>query len=223
VVGDIHGCWNQLRQLLSAVKFCRRDRLVAVGDLIDRGPHSLRCLLLLNKPWFWSVRGNHEDMLLATIANRRDQGFWLSNGGEWAADLPEKQLESCGQLITQHMPLAIVVGSGKDRWQVVHAEIFDRARSVAVTSNTLLSTLATTNPESLMWGRSLQQRRNVSSHALSTTWCGHTTVAVVKKRHNHVWIDTGAVWGGALSLAQPTTGKIWSVDTAGTVTSYKLE
>jgi len=45
VVGDLHGCYDLLESLLGAVSFDKsKDRLFSVGDLIDRGPNSLRCL-----------------------------------------------------------------------------------------------------------------------------------------------------------------------------------
>ena len=48
VVGDIHGCFALLMAKLRACRFDPwQDLLVSVGDLIDRGPDSLRCLQLL--------------------------------------------------------------------------------------------------------------------------------------------------------------------------------
>lgn len=44
VVGDIHGHFAMLNELMEVVAFDRNvDRLFAVGDLIDRGPNSVRC------------------------------------------------------------------------------------------------------------------------------------------------------------------------------------
>jgi len=65
VIGDLHGCFSLLERLLDEVRFDKsRDRLFSVGDLIDRGPESLRCLQLLAEPWFYAVQGNHENMML---------------------------------------------------------------------------------------------------------------------------------------------------------------
>ena len=45
VVGDVHGCFETLRQALAAIDFEQgRDRLFSVGDLIDRGPNSIEAL-----------------------------------------------------------------------------------------------------------------------------------------------------------------------------------
>jgi hypothetical protein len=68
VVGDLHGCFDELAKLMTYVKFDpKRDRLFSTGDLIDRGPRSSDCLTLLSKPWFYPVLGNHEDLLLTKI------------------------------------------------------------------------------------------------------------------------------------------------------------
>lgn len=65
VVGDLHGCFDELTKLLMHVDFDPKiDRVFCTGDLIDRGPKSAECLSLLNKKWFFSVLGNHEDTLL---------------------------------------------------------------------------------------------------------------------------------------------------------------
>ena len=40
VIGDIHGCADELRYLVEALPLARGDRLVFLGDYIDRGPDS---------------------------------------------------------------------------------------------------------------------------------------------------------------------------------------
>jgi hypothetical protein len=68
VVGDLHGCFDELTKLMKYVRFDpKRDRLFSTGDLIDRGPNSEECLSLLDKSWFYPVLGNHEDLLLTKI------------------------------------------------------------------------------------------------------------------------------------------------------------
>lgn len=65
VVGDLHGCFDELAKLLVHVKFDpSKDRLFSTGDLIDRGPRSTDCISLLTKKWFHAVLGNHEDLML---------------------------------------------------------------------------------------------------------------------------------------------------------------
>ena len=71
LIGDLHGCLDQLQAKLVQASFApeQGDRLFAVGDLVDRGPDSLGCLNLLREPWFFSVLGNHDQMLLDALAD----------------------------------------------------------------------------------------------------------------------------------------------------------
>ena len=66
VVGDIHGCLDELKELLDLVKFDPvNDVLVSVGDIIDRGPKIKETVEFLQAlPRFYSVMGNHEEKML---------------------------------------------------------------------------------------------------------------------------------------------------------------
>ena len=51
VVGDLHGCYDALMRQLDARGFDpAADRLLSVGDLVDRGPDSRRCLSWSGNP-----------------------------------------------------------------------------------------------------------------------------------------------------------------------------
>ena len=61
VVGDIHGCYDELLDLLAEVKFAAGDRLVSVGDLITKGPQNRAVLdRFMSDPQFEAVIGNHD-------------------------------------------------------------------------------------------------------------------------------------------------------------------
>jgi bis(5'-nucleosyl)-tetraphosphatase (symmetrical) len=60
-VGDIQGCREPLERLLEAVAFVRtRDRLLPVGDLVNKGPDSPGTLALLMELGAEPVLGNHD-------------------------------------------------------------------------------------------------------------------------------------------------------------------
>lgn len=74
IVGDIQGCFSGLQRLLEKVAFSPiDDRLIAVGDLIGRGPEPLQTLDFLRslEDKFDTVLGNHDLHLLAIYANIR--------------------------------------------------------------------------------------------------------------------------------------------------------
>src|SRR2546426_11805290 len=71
VVGDIHGCYDELVSLLEKANLAADDRVVAVGDLIVKGRKNREVLdLFSSDPRFSSVIGNHD---LAVLK------FWQGN------------------------------------------------------------------------------------------------------------------------------------------------
>src|SRR5258708_13078196 len=72
VVGDIHGCYDELMELLDKVGFAKKDRLVSVGDLIAKGPKSREVLeLFMSDERLSTVIGNH-DLILRRRWNGED-------------------------------------------------------------------------------------------------------------------------------------------------------
>ncbi|WP_349532616.1 MULTISPECIES: metallophosphoesterase family protein [Bradyrhizobium] len=97
-IGDIHGCFDKLKTLLAVCDLVgdgRDARFVLIGDYIDRGPDSRKVIdFLIRKQVpepdrFICLRGNHEDMLIASAhSDRTDRDLmnWWANGGEQTLD-----------------------------------------------------------------------------------------------------------------------------------------
>jgi len=67
VIGDIHGCYDELKELLKKVKLKKTDRVVAVGDLVSKGPKTTQVLdLFMTDERFSTVIGNHDLILRRT-------------------------------------------------------------------------------------------------------------------------------------------------------------
>jgi diadenosine tetraphosphatase ApaH/serine/threonine PP2A family protein phosphatase len=61
VIGDIHGCYDELEDMLTAVGFAAEDRVISVGDLITKGPKNREVLeRFMSDPQFSAVMGNHD-------------------------------------------------------------------------------------------------------------------------------------------------------------------
>ena len=74
-VGDIQGCYDPLSRLLDRVNFdTSKDKLLCVGDLVNRGPKSLKTIRLLKSlnNQCVSVLGNHDIHLLSMMYGIRE-------------------------------------------------------------------------------------------------------------------------------------------------------
>ncbi|HUW98564.1 MAG TPA: metallophosphoesterase [Acidiferrobacter sp.] len=220
VVGDLHGHGDALQQFLVAQNFCpESDRVFSTGDLIDRGPDSLATLRLLYEPWFYAVRGNHEDMLLDFCTGQALYGHpdnshpLLHNGGEWITRLcPDEQDELWYGLVPRValLPHILIIGNGPKRFHVVHAELDGPKGRV---TDALVDRLAQEPDQSLLpleyipgfgdkdrwrirllWGRGLIRSEGNTAllPGLSPTFVGHSFVPYVTQRLSHVFVDTGA-------------------------------
>src|SRR5580698_7607880 len=63
-IGDIHGCHLEFAEMLDRLELERADRLVLLGDLVNRGPDSGKVLDLARQHRAISLLGNHELRLL---------------------------------------------------------------------------------------------------------------------------------------------------------------
>jgi serine/threonine protein phosphatase 1 len=211
VLGDLHGYTTALRYLLRAVGFdTRNDRVLSVGDLVDRGDHSAQAIDLLDRPWFHAVRGNHEEMLIAVADGDFAFEQWAKIGGEWARKVPREVLAAYADRLRE-LPLALMVGPPGQGFNLVHAEFFgdDRALGAGHFSEHVR--------ERLLWGRQLiggtaPASANVLHRGLSPTYCGHTPVEEVQSVGAQIFVDTGVFTrAGRLTMVDPATGAEYSV------------
>jgi hypothetical protein len=80
IIGDIAGRYDELMLLLS--KMPEADLIIAVGDLIDRGPKSKEVVeWFMNNDKATAIYGNHEDLMINGIVHK-DMHLWLHNGGD---------------------------------------------------------------------------------------------------------------------------------------------
>ncbi|PGG98537.1 hypothetical protein AJ80_09516 [Polytolypa hystricis UAMH7299] len=94
VVGDVHGCLDELQKLLEQVSFDpqRGDHLIFTGDLISKGPKSLEAVDFARKHRASCVRGNNEDRVL--LIHREMKAMDIRNQSPQGRDeQPDKALE----------------------------------------------------------------------------------------------------------------------------------
>jgi serine/threonine protein phosphatase 1 len=84
-IGDIHGCDVALDTLLSKLALTAQDKVVLLGDVVDRGPDSRRVIERLidlqAKCQVVLILGNHEEMMLDALRGGEWLQSWLAYGG----------------------------------------------------------------------------------------------------------------------------------------------
>lgn len=124
VVGDVHGAFHLVNKAMDAAGFDeKRDRLISVGDLIDRGPHSIDVLNFLGKPYVYSVQGNHEnDFYLRSPEYNRLLAASNYNGLDWVKDLDLSKIVEIQNAFCE-LPLVIEIQSEIGPIGIVHADV----------------------------------------------------------------------------------------------------
>lgn len=128
VVGDLHGHRKQLFDELERIGFKRsQDRLFCTGDVIDRGPDSFGTLKLILEPWFYLVRGNHEDdlplFLAYQYATAEGKAATGETGQDWVFRLSKQDLDFLKAVLLLQIeaaPIALRV-EGEHGFWIVHA------------------------------------------------------------------------------------------------------
>jgi serine/threonine protein phosphatase 1 len=200
VVGDIHGWYEPLMAELEAVCFDpATDRLFSVGDLINRGPDSERCLLLTREPWFYAVRGNHEEILFNWLRqpDAVDVETWMRYGGSaWLGKGPEHffarhpELRRHAEALSAEMPWVIELEAGDGRRIGISHSTFplDEWEDLA-----LRLPFEPALQEALLWDRPIKRPGFVHHvEGIDLTVHGHVIVPKVQRHGNGIYIDTGA-------------------------------
>lgn len=196
VVADLHGSYSALMQALGEVEFDRRcDRLFALGDLVDRGEESYQCLSLLREPWFYSILGNHEYMMLSALQQGMESNaweIWMNNGGYWFVQLAEDQYQNIKALLPQlvELPIALTLTvDGDKQVGLSHAQppVFDWhkfTKSIQPKEKEIWRAL---------WGRDVVRSRIVTHvNGVCATFHGHTVISAPITLGNMHFLDTGA-------------------------------
>lgn len=217
ICSDIHGCFEDLETKLENIGFDKAvDRLFVVGDLCDRGPSSYQALEYLEEPWFFSIFGNHEELLCKAadeLNNGIEKGMWFGsfvhNGGHWAAQDKAMLLDFAS--VFSHLPIAIELElpSGKTVG-LVHAEV------CGVTWDLLVDRLEQKPHDyhnednddfvrDLIWSRNKVKhpRANKPIEGIDHIFHGHTIVKEIYTKGNCSYIDTGSYLSGKITVVNP--------------------
>lgn len=65
ILGDIHGCYDELCELLNKINFVKgSDKLISLGDVLHKGPEPIKCLELIRQNCEFEIASNHHEKQL---------------------------------------------------------------------------------------------------------------------------------------------------------------
>jgi serine/threonine protein phosphatase 1 len=225
VFGDVHGFSEALGRLIQGVSLGRDDRIILLGDMIDRGPQSKEVVEIVRSDYrIFSLLGNHEDLFLKCLDLNKlivsPTKKWLKSGGrdtlksygiecEGIVNIDrESKIVSDAEWMS-NLPYEIVL----DKWRLVHAG-YNPSRP-----------LDKQKPEELLWLREKFFNHQNIIDSRRTIVVGHTvpssfgfndgevaTSEILLEDGRPAWININtSMYGwfpGALSAFNLTTGDI---------------
>ena len=196
-IGDIHGSIDRLQDLMQKIPIdFANDTLLFIGDYIDRGPGSVEVveyLMDLKKrvPEIILLKGNHEDMLEKYL-DGTDRFTYLLNGGQSTLDsyLSKTHRSDSFPIPAEHIDFfkSLRLYYETEAYIFVHAGLRPKIP------------LASQKTEDLLWIRDkfLYSKYNFGKPVVF----GHTPLEKPLVEPNKIGIDTGAVYGNALTCVQ---------------------
>ena len=207
-IGDIHGCAAALRALLEAIQPTEWDKIVTLGDYVDRGPDSRgvieQLIELAQRCVHVPLIGNHEVMMLEALDKGGDHLNWwwecggretIASYGKFPRDVPKSHVKFLRGLEDFHET---------QRHIFVHAN-YDY--DVPMSDQSRATTL---------WEH-LNFRQPPPHYSGKTVFVGHTpqlTGEILDSDHL-VGIDTACAVGGYLTAIDVDSRQIWQADADG--------
>lgn len=191
-IGDVHGCLDELQDLLAACGHGREDQVVLVGDLTAKGPDSQGVVQLARESGFSAVLGNHDDHVLH-MRDKDPHEAKREHHAKVAASLRPEDLRWLAGL-----PLTLTFEAEAGTYLAVHGGLVPGVPLEAQARKELLNL------------RSLRADGSPSRRIEGTPWgalwpgpahvvYGHDAVRGLQQHPFATGLDTGCVYGNRLT------------------------
>lgn len=206
-IGDIHGCANALAAILDAIDPQPDDRIVVLGDCVDRGLNSkgvIEILLALQQAsQLVTLLGNHELMMMRGLESESDLGFWLRYGGA-------ETVRSYGNTVDDIFPEHI------DFIQDFLA-FFETDTHLFIHANYQADLPADEQPEAVAFWTHLRDAPPPPHVSGKTVIVGHTPQlsGEIRDMGHMICIDTCCFGGGWLTAMNVDNKDIWQANMDG--------
>ena len=210
VVGDVHGCCDELEELLDKTNGRSKDICVIfVGDLVNKGPKNAEVIKLAHNIRSFCVRGNHDEVCMREWERSIKENKPLPQSFQWMKDLTKDEI----------------------------AWFFDMPYSLSLPSRNLLVVHAGLVPQVPLQEQKVEHlitMRNVYYDVEDNCWkgasstkegepwinqwagpahiyFGHDAVRKLQQGSYATGLDTGCVYGGSLTGVFPHNRQLVSV------------
>lgn len=224
VIGDIHGGFKALKQVLERANISQNDKLIFLGDYVDGWSDTANLLDFLidlnSKQNCIFLMGNHEEMVLKWLKGEEDNELWRFHGGQSTVDIYEN-------ISTERKQLHITFLSDLKEYYLdennrlfIHAGFtnlkgvdFEFFRPLFWWDRTLWETAMALDKNLLEDDVRYPSRFKLYSEI----FIGHTPVTRFNESEPmhfaNVWnVDTGAAFKGKLTLMNVETKEFWQSD-----------
>ena len=207
VGGDVHGCCDELRELLDKCDSRDPSRVCVlfVGDLVNKGPKSVEVVRLVRELGALCVRGNHDEVSLIALQRDREGEEPLPDKFQWMKELTEEEIEWLSELpFTLHLPSRkiIITHAGLVPGVPIQSQRMNdllHMRDVHFDITTLTySGLKKPTPGSQPWSETWEGPDHV--------YFGHDAKRQYQSHQFATGLDTGCVYGGHLTAVFPEEG-----------------
>ncbi|WP_428224175.1 metallophosphoesterase family protein [Flavobacterium sp.] len=221
VIGDIHGGYKALIQVVEKARIQLTDKLIFLGDYVDGWSESVEVLDFLialnNKIDCVFLRGNHDELLLHWLQTKHDNLMWLDHGGystvnayeKVSLSVKEKHIAFLLNLKNYHLDEQgrLFVHAGFTNMKGVTHEHYPR---FLYWDRTLWETVLGLDPnlatDSVVYPKRLKNYSEIYIGHTSVTQVGETT----PMNRANVWnLDTGAAYHGRLTIMDIDTKQFW--------------
>ena len=223
IIGDIHGNIGQLKACLQAVEFdYENDRLITLGDIVDRGQFSFECVEeLLKIRNRIDIQGNHDSCFWESLKGKYANILYNQGGKETLISYAKNCNKSLAEFSLNDMP-------------ETHKQFFSNQLSFYVCENNIFthggfnkhhSIFEQPEDKVFLWDRDLfgcayaweQSNKEISfkyKDKVNEIFIGHTPTiywnSSIPMKCANIWnLDTGCGKGGKLTIMNLNTKKYW--------------
>jgi predicted phosphodiesterase len=212
VLGDLHGCMDELSVLLGRLDPAPHDRVACVGDFLTKGPRTLECLDLWRVRGWDAVLGNNDREVLRVV--RGEPGDHKPSVEDEARRIAER-----AELVEYLESLPLLLDYPGLDSAVVHGGVVPGSSFTKGIDATELLTLRDVVKVDSVWRAARSSDPPEARRFWADVWTGdrfvvygHTPRREAARHGRALGIDTGCVYGWSLTAAVRSEEGVWATE-----------